>query len=100
GEPGDHHEVAGGGADRGTVQAAPAEGDRGGQGDAGVDEALGAAQAGEPGHERVTHQGGGVGRVEGPVAGPLVAVVVDDPGHVVDPRVGVGPAHPRVVGLP
>ena len=99
GEAGDHHEVPGRRADRRTVEPAPAEGDRGGQRDAGVDEPLGAAQAGEPGDEGAAGQVGGVRRVEGPVAGALVAVVVDDPGDVVDPRVGVGLADPGVVGL-
>ncbi len=54
----------------------------------------GLAQVAQAGDERVAGAGGGVRRVERPVAGAVVGVVVRRAGGEVDPRVGVPRGHP------
>ena len=72
------------------VELVAAEGDRDDERDAGGDVVLGLAQVAHPGDVGVAaDQRRGVGGVEGPVAGAVVAVVVDHLGGVVDGRVDV-----------
>ncbi len=96
GEADDHHEVAVAGADRGTAERPAPEGDRGDDRDPGLDHLLDPAQGREPGHERVPGPPRGVGGVERPVAGAVVAVVEGHPRRVVDRPVDVRLPHPGV----
>src|SRR5262249_23059737 len=94
GEADDGHQVAGGAVAR-AVEVGLEEGLGGDDRDAGVDEAFGVGEGGQPGDDALeVGVGGGVGGVEGPVAAALVLVVVGVAGGVADLGVGVGGVHP------